>query len=232
MRKIDLDRRHFWGKFFRRASILMLIICLVISLSVFQEIYVNERSQPSQPLLFYWFIALTFLAMIFLSIARSLMNNLDWTLYHLEQFRIAEGFLPEALKKSLRHYNLFIGSTLSPKKLLGVAQSVIEAYKVGTREDVTKLDYQIERMKGDLKSNEICHANDDLIGLSEIANDIIGKHKENLGFEIKYPYSLLFRDQVKDAIAKIFPQFMGFLTWIVVLMILAYFGILHFVFPP
>lgn len=158
------------------------------------------------------------------------MNHRDWTLYHLRCFRKSRAY--EDLEKALRDYNKILGSSLSMKQLLTVSQYVHEAYKVLNREDIQELDNKIDNVIASLENKEISKANEGLIDLSKFSIEHLKEHEQILGFKVKYPYRLRLWEHAKMSIGKIFPQFILFLIWIALWIVLLLLGKITISPPP
>jgi len=227
VRNLSLERRLLLDKFLNRSTIILLFVILAIAALLFQEIYTTDTYGSS---LIFWFLAAYGMAFLFKGCGDLLMNEADWALFYIEDYQ--KTMQIRSLEKGLKHYNKIIGSTLSIKKLAEISQCVNEAFKIGNDEDIQKVRLQIERIKGDLGSIDVQAANANLIDLSNISTEITREHRDKLGFEFKYSYRLRLLEHTKNLLSGVFPEFMKFLLWVAILLVLAYLGWRHIIFPP
>jgi len=208
LRSVSVENRRLIAEFCRWTSICLLLIVLVLA-----SLITHEASTDSAPsYLSIWLLITYFLPVFLISIARFSMNSVDRAIYHLQRFRKTKA--SEDLEKALKDYNRILGSSLSLKKLLTISQCVTEAFKILTHKKSQQFDTQIQDIIGNLKAENISEANAGLIALSNSVMEQIEDHIQTLGFEVKYPRRLRFSEATKAILNKVFPQFMVFMIWI------------------
>jgi len=118
------------------------------------------------------------------------------------------------------------------KKILTISQYVTEAFKILTHKKLQQFDTQIQDIISNLKAENISEANAGLIALLNSVMEQIEDHIQTLGFEVKYPRRLRYSEATKAILSKVFPQFMVFMIWIGLVILLAHFGIIRILSPP
>ena len=227
LRKLSLYKRQRITVFLRWNIAFSFIIVIVLFLLIGQETWVNPSYKS--PLL-NWFLILYFVVLLMLPIRKFIMNQNDWAVYHLENYKKASKC--KDLEKTLGSYNKILGSTLSPKTLVALSQYVEEAFKIGNDDEIKQLNAQIEKTMSNLRNKEVPEIDKDLIELSVLAKKMTEEHERILGFEPKYPLRILLDEKLRSSTDKVFPQIILFLVWIGLFLVLARFGIINITLPP
>lgn len=84
LKSASIETRRSVAEFSKWASICSFLIALVIFFLTIHENIVNPGFQSSY--LAIWFFIIYFLSLFLFSNARFVMNNVDWTIYHLKRF--------------------------------------------------------------------------------------------------------------------------------------------------
>jgi hypothetical protein len=227
LRKMSLNSRQKTAVFLRWTTIFSFAIFFVFSLLVSQETLANPSYKTP---LVNWIFIPYFIVLTFGLIGKFLMNQNDWALYHLENYRKTQKC--GDLEKALRSYNKIIGSTLALKKLVALSQYVEESFKIGNTEEVKNLDEKLETALDNLRTKDVSKIDNNLIDLSELAIKVTEKHEKILGFEPRYPFRILISEKLRSSTERIFPQIVIFLVWIGFMLVLARFGIVNIALPP
>jgi hypothetical protein len=226
IRGLSLETRHWLAHAFKWTTVCFFLILLVL---MFLFMLKTVQTDAFNYLLFLGFMGTYVCCLIFLRLMGSMMHRIDWIIYHLEEFIKTEE--PENLQKALKDYNRMLDSTLSWKRLLAISQYIHEAFKIGTENERIELNRRIAVLVYDLKHNNICGVDEDLVDLSSFSKELLKDHKKVLGFEVRYPLRFRTRQRISLSFAKVLSELMIAVFWIFLVSLLAYFKIIPVIFP-
>lgn len=227
LRRIDLETRRLMANGFKWTGICALLTTFADFLILIREAYVGNESFGQLGTLFFTMFAL--LALASFGLSNYFMSPIDSAIFHFSVFKKGINsniIFSSELDKALANYNKSLGSSLPMKNLFSMSQYVAEAHKIGSKEDRKHIIKRIDAIVKSLKKRNASESNKSLIELSELASRITEKHEKILGFKAKYPLKYRIGDAFGGIVTRFFVQFMLLLFWIMILVILGYYGLL------
>lgn len=223
LRGMSIDKRRSISILFKRLGYSLFIISII-----FMVLYMHDRffggplNLSTAIVLQSLFILPVMSGITLISLSRFIMNMFDWAIFYLQEF--VNNRYCDDLEKALARYNQILGSTLSHKKILEVSQCINEANKIGKKNEWEKISKILNMAIDSLERKSLSKTDELLIDAIKLSNEEIKKHRETFDFQVKYPLRLKIVDFFRITLSKVFTQFVLFILWIILVLLMISYG--------